>query len=67
MTTYKVTKDKLFYDKVVEIDINDLVFQQNGFNGTMGIETESGWKYISGHHGAEDYVEDYGFRLVKEY
>lgn len=65
MTTYKVIKDKLFYDKIVDLDLDGLIFQQDCFNGTIGIETEEGWKYITGMHGANDYSEEYGFKLIK--
>lgn len=65
MTTYKVTNDKLFYDKIIDLDLDGLILQQDFFNGTMGIETEEGWKYISGNHGANDYIEKYGFKLIK--
>ena len=67
MTTYNVTKDKLFYDKVVDLDLDGLIFQQDCFKGTMGIETEEGWIYIAGMHGVHDYSEEYGFKLIKEH
>ena len=66
MITYKVTNDKKFYNKVVDLDLDNLIFQNGMFNGTIGIETEN-WAYIFGNHGSEDYMEEYGFKIVKEY
>jgi len=67
MTNHKVVKEKLFNEVVIDLDKTDLIFQQNGFKGTLGIETQSGWKFITGAHGPDDYEDEYGFKLVKEY
>ena len=37
------------------------------FSGDVSIETDEGWKTISGQHGADDYLEDYGFVIAYEF
>lgn len=65
MITYKVVNDKLFYDKVIDIDTDGLHIQQNQFYGDINIETEEGNVLTTGYFEPEDYVEKYGFKLVK--
>lgn len=65
MITYKVTNDKLFYDKVINIDTDGLHVQQNQFYGDINIETENGSVVATGYFGQDDYTEEYGFKLVK--
>ena len=65
MITYKVTNDKLFYDKIIDIDTDGLHLQQNQFYGDISIETENGLIVTTGYFGQDDYVEEYGFKLVK--
>jgi hypothetical protein len=48
----------------VELDLSKL---SNSFRGDVSIETDEGWKTISGEHGANDYADEYGFQIVKEY
>lgn len=65
MVTYKVTNDKLFYNKIIDIDTDGLHTQQNQFYGDISIETENGLIVTTGYFGQDDYVEEYGFKLVK--
>jgi len=55
----------LFYDKIIDIDTDGLHLQQNQFYGDISIETENGLIVTTGYFGQNDYVEEYGFKLVK--
>ncbi len=33
----------------------------------MSIEINGEWKTITGDHGANDYADEYGFQIIKEY
>jgi hypothetical protein len=37
------------------------------FIGDLSIEINGEWKTFSGDHGVNDYEDDYGFQIVKEY
>lgn len=65
MITYKVINDKLFYNKVINIDTDGLHMQQNQFYGDINIETENKNVLATGYFGEDDYVEKYGFKLIK--
>jgi hypothetical protein len=69
--TYKVINADLFNSvDDVELDLT----QQGGtpkfgyrdayFSGDVSIETDEGWKTISGQHGASDYLSEYGFVIT---
>ena len=53
-------------NNVIDIDFSDLTTINGGtaIVGTIGIETVSGWKFITGEHGLYDYVNDFGFIIV---
>jgi len=65
MITYKITNDKLFFNKVVNLDTYGLHMQQNRIYGDINIETEEGNVSTTGYFGTDDYIEKYGFKLVK--
>jgi len=62
---YKVTNADLF-NSVGEVDLNLKSYERH-FEGDVSIEINGEWKTISGQHGANDYEDDYGFKIVKEY
>ena len=64
---YKVTNADLF-NSVGEVDLNLKSYERH-FEGDVSIEINNGegWKTFSGQHGANDYVDEYGFQIVKEY
>ena len=62
---YKVTNADLF-NSVDEVDLNLKSYERH-FEGDVSIEINGEWKTISGDHGANDYVDEYGFQIVKEY
>ena len=65
MITYKITNDKLFFNKVVDLDTYGLHMQQNKIYGDINIETKTGVEISTGYFGTDDYIEKYGFKLVK--
>lgn len=65
IVTYKVVNADLF-NSVDDVELN-LTSSERHFEGDVSIEVNGGeWKTISGQHGANDYVDDYGFQIVKE-
>jgi len=71
---YKVTNADLFNSvDDVEFDLTSqggtykFKYQDAYFKGDVSIEINGEWKTISGQHGANDYADDYGFQIVKEY
>ena len=70
-----IINDELYNTKVREVELD--LTQQGGtskfgyrdayFSGDVSIETDEGWKTISGQHGADDYLEDYGFVIAYEF
>ena len=63
ITSINVNKN---LNNVIDIDFSDLTTINGGtaVAGTIGIETVSGWKFITGEHGLFDYVNDFGFIIV---
>jgi len=70
--TYKVVNPELF-KSVDEVDL-DLKscggthyfnYRDAYFKGDVSIEVSGDRKTITGQHGANDYVEDFGFKIVK--
>jgi len=70
-----VINEELYNAKVREVEL-DLTHQGGTykfgyrdayFSGDVSIETDEGWKTFSGEHGANDYEDEYGFQIVKEY
>ena len=70
-----VINEELYNAKVREVEL-DLTHQGGTykfgyrdayFSGDVSIETNEGWKTISGGHGADDYLEEYGFVIAYEY
>ena len=70
--TYKVVNADLF-NSVDEVEFNlksyggYFNYRDAYFQGDVSIEINVEWKTISGQHGANDYADDYGFQIVKEY
>jgi hypothetical protein len=60
-----VMNEELYNAKVREVEL-DLSKMSNSFRGDVSIETDEGWKTFSGEHGADDYLEDYGFVIAYE-
>ena len=70
-----VINEELYNAKVREVELD--ITHQGGtpkfryrdayFSGDVSIETAEGWKTISGQHGANDYLEEYGFVIAYEY
>ena len=74
IVTYKVTNADLFNSvDDVEFDLTSkggtykFKYRDAYFQGDVSIEVNGEWKTISGQHGANDYADDYGFKIVKEY
>lgn len=71
---YKVTNANLFNSvDDVEFDLTSqggtykFKYQDAYFKGDVSIEINGEWKTISGEHGANDYADEYGFQIIKEY
>jgi len=70
-----IINEELYNAKVREVELD--LAQQGGtskfgyrdayFSGDVSIETAEGWKTITGEHGADDYLSDYGFVLAYEF
>jgi len=63
--TYKVTNADLF-NSVDDVELNLKSYERH-FQGDVCIEIDGEWKTISGEHDANDYADEYGFQIVKEY
>ena len=72
--TYKVVNADLF-NSVDEVDLNlksqggtyKFKYRDAYFIGDLSIEINGEWKTFSCQHSANDYEDDYGFQIVKEY
>ena len=72
--TYKVVNADLF-NSVDEVDLNlksyggtsYFKYRDAYFEGDLSIEINGEWKTFSGQHGANDFEDEYGFQIVKEY
>ena len=62
---YKVTNADLF-NSVDDVEF-DLKCYERHFHGDVSIEINGEWKTITGDHGANDYADEYGFQIIKEY
>ena len=72
MISYKVTDQKKFDEKVIDVDLN---LRGNGpgrgFQGDVDIEVridDSPWgdnRLFTGQHGERDYEDEYGFVIEK--
>jgi len=70
-----VINEELYNAKVREVEL-DLKHRGStfklgciddvSFSGDVSIETDEGWKTISGQHGTADYLEEYGFVIAYE-
>jgi hypothetical protein len=63
---YKITNQKIFNAKVVDLDIEIHTFtnyEMTSFKGTVSIETNEGRLDINGEHGLNDYKDLYGFTI----
>jgi len=72
--TYKVTNADLFNSvDDVEFDLTakggtyKFKYRDAYFQGDVSIEVNGERKTISGQHSANDYEDEYGFQIVKEY
>jgi hypothetical protein len=65
MITYKITNDKLFFNKVVDLDTYGLHMQQNKIYGDINIETKTGIEISTGYFEQDDYIKKFGFKLIK--
>jgi len=74
IVTYKVTNADLF-NSVDDVEFNLTIhggtykfkYRDEYFKGDVSIEINGEKKTVSGQHGADDYEDDYGFQIVKEY
>ena len=72
--TYKVTNADL-WNNVDDVDIDltsqggtyKFKYRDAYFHGDVSIEINGEWKTISGDFGSNDFEDDYGFQIVKEY
>ena len=72
--TFKVTNADLFNSvDDVEFDLKakggtyKFKYRDAYFQGDVSIEINGERKTISGEHDANDYVDEYGFQIIKEY
>ena len=71
---YKVTNAELF-NSVDDVEFNltshggtyKFKYRDAYFRGDVSIEINGEWKTISGEHDANDYADEYGFQIIKEY
>ena len=61
----KVTNADLF-NSVDDVELNLKSYERH-FQGDVSIVVDGQWKTISGQHGSNDFEDDYGFQIVKEY
>lgn len=70
METIKVTNPDLYNERVIDVDIDYLIYNSTikGFEGMVVIEVvgERNWREYQGQHGAHDYEDEFGFVLVHE-
>jgi len=72
--TFKVTNANLF-NSVDDVELNlksqggtyKFKYRDAYFQGDVSIEINGEWKTISGDFGSNDFEDDYGFQIVKEY
>lgn len=68
----EVVNQELYMNKIVDVDTTGLKIKgyahNNEFVGNLDIEEENGagWVTYSGEFGADDYVEEFGFRLISK-
>lgn len=74
LINYKVTNADLFNSvDDVEFDLTShggtykFKYRDAYFKGDVSIEINGEWKTISGEHDANDYADEYGFQIIKEY
>ncbi len=61
---YKITNQKTFNAKVIDLDIEIHTFtnsEMTSFKGVVEIITDEGRKVFDGEHGLNDYKDEYGF------
>ncbi len=61
----KVVNKERFDQHVIDVDV-ELISINGAFRGDVSIETETGWRTWTGQHGGFDFVQDFGFAIVKE-
>ena len=65
---YEITDENLYYSAVAELDLNLRKYSSPDgycFSGTVAIQNGQGfWKDITGDHGPDDYVDEFGFKLI---
>jgi hypothetical protein len=74
LINYKVTNADLF-NSVDDVELNlksqggtyKFKYRDAHFNGDVSLEINGEWKTFSGQHGSNDFEDDYGFQIVKEY
>jgi hypothetical protein len=64
IVTYKVINTDLF-NSVDDVELN-LTSSERHFQGDVSIEVNGQWKTVSGQHGANEYLDEYGFEIVSE-
>lgn len=55
------------YSNVIEVDLTGLTSYNglnNTFSGTVSIEDNTGWKHFTGEHGSNDYLNEFGIKLI---
>lgn len=68
MAKIKITNQELYDQKVVEVELNHIKKYNGTYHGNVAIEVEGeGWREYDGEHGAAEYEDDFGFRIVDDW
>ena len=64
---YKVVDKKLFNETLEKIDTSCLLLKNDIIDGTLIIKPKNAnnWRYITGTFDTKEYVNEYGFKLIK--
>jgi len=64
---YKVVDKKLFNETLEKIDTSCLLIKNGIIDGTLIIKPKNvkNWRYITGTFDVKEYVNEYGFKLIK--
>ena len=64
---YKIVDKKLFKETLEKIDTSCLLLKNDIIDGTLIIKPKNAknWRYITGTFDVKEYVNEYGFKLIK--
>jgi hypothetical protein len=64
---YKVVDKKIFNETLDNIDTSCLLLKNDIIDGTLIIKPKNAnnWRYITGTFDVKEYVNEYGFKLIK--